>query len=78
MMPPSPWIGSIRIAAVLRRDGAFHRGEIAERHRAETGRERPEAVLVIGLRGEADNGRGAAMEIAFRDDDLGTIVRECL
>src|SRR5215468_12431964 len=48
MMPASPWIGSIRTAAVG------------------------------GLRGEADDGRGAAMEIALRHNDLGAVATDAL
>ena len=36
---------------------------------ARTGRNRP----VLGFRREADDGRGAAVEVALRDDDLGAI-----
>ena len=49
----------------VRRDRALDGGEIAERHRAEAGRERSEAVAVIGLGGERDDGGGAAVEIAL-------------
>ena len=49
----------------LGRDRALDGGEIAERHRAEAGRERSEAVAVVGLGRERDDGGGAAVEIAL-------------
>ena len=54
-------------------DGALESGEIAERHGAEAGRKRAEAVAVAGLGREADDGGGAAVEIALGNDDLGVI-----
>ena len=57
----------------LRRDRALDGGEIAERHRAEARRERPEAVAVVGLGRERDDGGGAAVEVAVGDDDLGAV-----
>ena len=62
----------------VRRDRALHRGEIAERHRAEARRERAEAVAIVGLGREADDGGGAAVEIALGDDDLGAVGRDAL
>jgi hypothetical protein len=52
-------------------DRTLDRGEIAERYGAEARGGRAEAVAVIRFRGEGDDGRGAAVEIAGRDDDLG-------
>ena len=61
-----------------RRDGALDGGEIAERHRAEAGRERAEAVAIIRLARERDDGGGAAVEIALGDDDLGAVAGDAL
>ncbi len=61
----------------LGRDRALDGGEIAERHRPEAGRERAEAVAIVGLRWRTDDGGGAAVEIAVGDDDLGAVVRRC-
>src|SRR6516162_7927119 len=52
--------------------GPLHGGEIAEWHAAESGRERSEAVTIIRFARERDDGRGAAVKISVRHDDLGT------
>ena len=77
-MPASPWIGSTRNAAVLRRDRRLERGGIAERHADEARRERAEAVAVLRFAREADDGRRPAGEVAGGDDDLGASFRHAL
>ena len=52
--------------------------EITVRQHRETRRERPVTVLVLRLVGEADNRRGAAVEVAGKDEDLGLAVRNTL
>src|SRR3977135_4233903 len=79
MMPASPWIGSIRTAAPPGRGAPpLGGGEIAERSRAKVGREWSKAVAVVGLGREGDDGRGAAVEIPCRDDDLGAVTGDTL
>ncbi len=46
--------------------------------RREAGRERAEAVAVLRLGGEADDGDRAAVEVAVADDDLGPPVGNAL
>src|SRR5262249_59035255 len=60
------------------RDRALDRGETAERNRAEAGRERSEAVAIVGLGRSRDDGRGAAVEIAVGDDDFGAVAGDAL
>src|SRR5947207_10969158 len=62
----------------LRRDCALERGEIAERHHAEAGCERSKTIAILGLGRKRDNGRGTAVEIALRNDDLGSAVGNSL
>ena len=53
---------------------ARHRVGVAVRQHLEAGGERPEAVAVLLLGGEADDGRGPAVEVAVEDDDLGLVL----
>src|SRR6185312_1649587 len=62
----------------LRRDRGFDRGKVAEGHGTEARREGPEAVAVLGFRGETDDRRGAAVEISGGDDDLGAVGGDAL
>src|SRR5262249_58871867 len=48
-------------------------GRVAERNGAKAWRKRAEAVLILGLRREPDDGRGSTVKIAVRDDDLRLI-----
>ena len=67
--PPSPWIGSIRIAAVSGPIGFLHRLEIAERHLIEALGHRPEAFEVFLLSAGGERRERAAMERALEGDD---------
>ncbi len=62
----------------VRRDRALERGELAVRHQAQPGRERSEALAILRLGGQAGDGDGAPVEVAFARDDLGAIVRHAL
>ena len=67
--PPSPWIGSIRIAAVSRPDGLLHRFEIAERHLVEAFDHGAEAFEIFLLSAGRERRERAAVERAFEGDD---------
>jgi hypothetical protein len=58
--------------------GGRHRIGVAVGQEFEAGCERPEARAVVGLGGEADDGRGAAVEVALEDQDLGLAVGHAL
>ena len=60
------------------RDGGAQGGGIAEGDDLEAGREGAEAVAVLRVGGEADDGDGAAVEVVGADDDLGLIFRHAL
>ena len=47
---------------------------IAERNDLESGRERPEAIAVLLVGGEADDGHRAAVEVVGADDDFGLAI----
>ena len=74
-MPASPWIGSTRKAQVLGVIASRRALRIAEGNDLESGRERPEAVAVLLVGREADDGHGAAVKIVGADDDFGFAVR---
>ena len=61
-MPPSPWIGSTRMAQVSAsislRDGV----EVAERGVAEAGQQRLDALVVLRLGGGGERAHRAAVE----------------
>ena len=57
------------------RDRVAQRRRIAERNDLEARRERPEAVAILLVGGEADDGDGAAVKIVGADDDLGLAIR---
>ncbi len=78
MMPASPWIGSTRNAQVLGVIASLQRVRIAEGNDLEPRRERPEAVAVLFIAREADDGRRAAVEVVGADDDLGLAVGNAL
>ena len=67
--PPSPMIGSIRIAAVSVTDGAPGRFEVAERHLVEALDHGTEAVQVFLLAAGRQRRQGAAVEGALVGDD---------
>ena len=77
-MPASPWIGSTRKAQVFGVMAAAQRLDVAERDDLEARGEGAEAVAVLLLGGEADDGDGAAVEVVGADDDLGLAVRDAL
>src|SRR3974377_1010425 len=54
-------------------DRALHSGKVAERNRAESGREWPKAVAIIRFGGKANDRRCSAMEISLGDYDLGLV-----
>ena len=51
---------------------------VAERHRDEAGRERAEAVARVGVGGEADDRRRAAVEVVVAHDDLRAVAGDAL
>ena len=59
----------------VRGDSGLERGGVAKRHELESRRKRTKAVAVLRHGREAHNGDGAAVEIAFRRDDLGAFGR---
>src|SRR6202011_2174614 len=61
-----------------RPDRALDGGKIAERDGAETRRERAKAVTIIRFARERDHRRGAAVEIAVGDNDLGAVADNAL
>ena len=69
-MPPSPWTGSIRIAAVASVIAALTRLDIAERHLIEAGRLGAEAFEIFLLAAGGDRRQRAAVEGAFEGDDV--------
>ena len=71
MMPASPWIGSTRNAAVFGVIAASSAAASPNGTLTKPGRERAEAVAVLRLAREADDGRRPAGEVAGGDDDLG-------
>ena len=68
-MPPSPWIGSIRIARGLRADRRLDRLEIAERHLVEAFERRPEAFEIFRIAAGRERRQRAAVEGALEGDD---------
>ena len=68
-MPPSPWIGSIRIAPVSGPIAAFERLEVAERHLVEAFDLGAEAFEVFLLAAGRDGRQRAAVEGALEGDD---------
>src|SRR5205085_3936711 len=64
--------------AGVRRDRVLERLGVAERDGHEAGSEGTETVTVERLGGEAADGRGAAVEIIFADDDLSAVLRDTL
>ena len=68
-MPPSPWIGSIRTAAVSGRDRVSHRREVAERQVVEARHHRPEALDHLLRPRRRDRAVAAAVERALEGDD---------
>src|SRR6266700_3058791 len=56
-----------------RRNRPFDRGRVAETNSAKARRKRAEAVLILRLGREPDDGRGSTVKIAVRDDDLRPI-----
>ena len=77
-MPPSPWIGSIRMAAVSGVIAAFEGLEVVERDLVEALDLGAEAFEIFLLAAGRDGGERAAVEGAFEGDDaeaLGMAVR---
>ena len=77
-MPPSPWIGSIRIAAVSGPIAAFRASRSLEGHLVEAFDLGAEALQVLRLAAGRDGGQGPAVEGALERDDaeaLGVAVR---
>ncbi len=74
-MPPSPWIGSIRIAAVSGADRRLERLAIAERHLVEALDLRSEAFEIFLLAAGRDRGERAAVEGALEGDDAKALGR---
>ena len=68
-MPPSPWIGSIRIAAVSGPTAARDRVEVAERQVVEARQHRPEALDHLLRARRRDRAVAAAVEGALEGDD---------
>src|SRR3974377_363068 len=54
-------------------DHALHSRKVAERNRAESGREWPKTFAIIRFGGKANDRRCAAMEISLGDYDLGLV-----
>ena len=73
-MPASPWIGSTRKAQVLGVIASRRACGIAEGNDLESGRERPEAVAILLVGGEADDGHRASVKVVGADDDFGFAV----
>ena len=67
--PPSPWIGSIRIAAVSGRDRGFKRLMVAERDLVEAIDLGTEAFEIFLLPACGDGRQRAAVERAFEGND---------
>ena len=59
-------------------DGRLEGRQVAVRDDDEAGRERAEAVARVRVVGEADDGGGAAVEVAGGDDDLGLVGGDAL
>ena len=59
-------------------DRGFEGRGIPERHRHEPGRVRSEVVASLRVVAEADDRRGAAVEVAARDDDRRAVGRDAL
>ena len=74
-MPPSPWIGSIRMPAVSRLDGRLDRLMIAERHLIEALDPGAEALQIFVLTAGGDGRQGAAVEGALKGDQPVTLRR---
>ena len=77
--PPSPWIGSIRIAAGLRTDRRLDRLEVAERRPGRSLGDRAEAFEIFRVAGGGERRQRAAVEGAGEGDDpdpLGLAVDE--
>src|SRR5947208_13367088 len=51
---------------------------VAERNQLESGREWPEAVAVLWIGREADNGNRAAVKVVLAGDDLGLSLGDAL
>ncbi len=62
-MPASPWIGSTRNAQVLGVMASRESLGVAEGDDLEAGGEGAEAVAILLVGGEADDGDGAAVEV---------------
>ena len=69
-MPPSPWIGSTRTAAVSSSIAAATAPQIVIGNIDEARHHRLEAGVVLGLGGGGQRGEGPAVEAAFHRDDL--------
>ncbi len=69
-MPPSPWTGSIRIAAVSVGDRLLDRVDVVEGHLVETRRLRAEAFEILLLAAGRDGRQRAAVEGALEGDDV--------
>ena len=79
MMPASPCTGSTMKAAVFGRDRRLERGRRRRTARwRKPGVNGPKPSRYCGFAGEADDGRGAAGEVAGGDDDLGLPGRHAL
>ena len=70
-MPASPWMGSTRKAQVFGVIAARSACGVAERDDLEARRERPKAVAILLVSGEADDGDRAPVKVVSADDDLG-------
>ena len=68
-MPPSPWIGSIRMAAVSRADRRLDLRDVAERHAVEAGQNGPETFEMLLLAAGGDGRDRAAVKGALEGDD---------
>ena len=78
MMPASPWIGSTRKAAVFGVIAASSAAASPNGTLAKPGVNGPKPSRYCGFAREADDGRGAAGEVAGGDDDLGPSVGHAL
>ena len=67
--PPSPWIGSIRMAAVSLADRRLDLRDVAERHAVEAGQNGPETFEMLLLATGGDGRHRAAVKGALEGDD---------
>ena len=74
MTPPSPWIGSSRMAHVCGDVAVLQRLDVVERHVDEAARQRAKRLAVARRAGRRDRRQRAAVERVGRRDDVGGAV----